>query len=556
MNLNDRLAIYIDKVRHLENENSRLTREVRTYEETKTREVTNVKSMYEGELADARKLLDEVSRDKAKYELDLRRLFAENEDLKTKLDKKTQDLLEAESRIASLEARVNDLQKGYNQAQADRKKFGDENKKLVKENTTLNNQLAESKKMAEEEILKRVESENLLQTTREELDFKEKLFRQEMLETRTKQKVEISEIDGRLNQEYEEKMYSMLQDLRTQFDDELNRTKEDTASLYEDKVSNLQRQLEHNDSATSQALQELHTMKIRSEEYQRKITDIEATNAALTLQVRDLEKQLQNERNRHMADSASKAREIQRLRDDMHQRMKEYQELMDIKVQLDMEIAAYRKLLESEEERLNITPVSGTPGRPANVSSRSTPARRGTPVPRLAASTSASTKRKRTVLDDSESSSVQDYTITSSFTTDLEVVEVDPGAKFIKLHNKGNKELAVGKWQIISKVGDQSCTFKFRAQSKVKAGEFVTVWSYDAGHDHEPPSNLVMSGQQWVVSDIMTIQILNASGEEVGLVERKLTQLSSTVHRSRQTGGAELYHQQGDGEGSERCSIM
>lgn len=84
VNLNDRLANYIDKVRHLETENGRLTREVRTYEETKTRELSSVKSMYEGELADARKLLDETSRDKAKMELDLRRLFTENEELKVR----------------------------------------------------------------------------------------------------------------------------------------------------------------------------------------------------------------------------------------------------------------------------------------------------------------------------------------------------------------------------------------------------------------------------------------------------------------------------------------
>lgn len=83
-NLNDRLAVYIDKVRHLEIENGRLTREVRTFEEIKTREISSVKSMFEGELADARKLLDELSREKAKLELDIRRLFAENEDLKTK----------------------------------------------------------------------------------------------------------------------------------------------------------------------------------------------------------------------------------------------------------------------------------------------------------------------------------------------------------------------------------------------------------------------------------------------------------------------------------------
>lgn len=49
-NLNDRLASYIDKMRHLESENSRLTREVQTSQTTVTREVTKLKSMYETEL--------------------------------------------------------------------------------------------------------------------------------------------------------------------------------------------------------------------------------------------------------------------------------------------------------------------------------------------------------------------------------------------------------------------------------------------------------------------------------------------------------------------------
>lgn len=80
--LNDRLATYIDRVRHLEQENARLSVQVQTTQETVTREVTNIKSMYEHELSDARKLLDETAREKAKLEIDTKRLWEENDDLK------------------------------------------------------------------------------------------------------------------------------------------------------------------------------------------------------------------------------------------------------------------------------------------------------------------------------------------------------------------------------------------------------------------------------------------------------------------------------------------
>lgn len=81
-NLNDRLAAYIDTVRRLESENSGLRREIQTTQEVVTREVSNIKGMYEHELQDARKLLDDTSREKAKLEIDLKRLYEENDDLK------------------------------------------------------------------------------------------------------------------------------------------------------------------------------------------------------------------------------------------------------------------------------------------------------------------------------------------------------------------------------------------------------------------------------------------------------------------------------------------
>lgn len=82
--LNDRLACYIDRMRHLENENNRLTQELQLAQDTVNREVSNIKALYEKELAAARKLLDDTSREKAKLEIDIKRLWEENDDLKQK----------------------------------------------------------------------------------------------------------------------------------------------------------------------------------------------------------------------------------------------------------------------------------------------------------------------------------------------------------------------------------------------------------------------------------------------------------------------------------------
>ena len=86
-----------------------------------------------------------------------------------------------------------------------------------------------------------------------------------------------------------------------------------------------------------------------------KVTQLEATNEALSRRLKELQDQMDEAARNHRADMAKKDHEIDFLQGSVDDMTRDYEGLLEVKIALDLEINAYRKMLEDEESRLNLS---------------------------------------------------------------------------------------------------------------------------------------------------------------------------------------------------------
>lgn len=103
-NLNDRLVIYIDTVRRLESENNRLQSIVLSYNENSTRDVSEIKRMYEQELEDAKRLIDDLAKEKARFEIDINKYKSDAEEIAAKLAKREKEFKQLENKYKTADS--------------------------------------------------------------------------------------------------------------------------------------------------------------------------------------------------------------------------------------------------------------------------------------------------------------------------------------------------------------------------------------------------------------------------------------------------------------------
>ncbi|KAL5280172.1 LMNB1 family protein [Megaselia abdita] len=306
--LNDRFAGYIDRVWALETENIRLIQEVSSLKSSNTSrngEIMNVKSFVERETSDLRKLLDETDIQKAKVEIDLKRIWDENETLKSKL------------------------------------------KEVQVENNRLSKVLETANENLELMTLDRVATENKNKSLKEEVHFLEKIYQE------FSPKKSFREIDQELSNKYETKLQNSLKDLREKFEKQCNACRLELTQAFKTRLE----QLEQAKIAAEKVIVVAdQNWKNTVDKLNSKLDQIEIQMKHKDNLLKDLEKKLEEEMRQHCSDNEKSTSDIMSLNKNFQVLNENYAKLLDQKLALDNELVAYEQLLHGEETRFNLTP--------------------------------------------------------------------------------------------------------------------------------------------------------------------------------------------------------
>ncbi|XP_075701244.1 keratin, type I cytoskeletal 12-like [Rhinoderma darwinii] len=327
INLNDRLASYLDKVRALELANSELEKRIREWYEQ--HQATN----------------NTQFRDYSKY-------FQVIEDLKSKIIIASTDNARVVLQIDNARLAADDFRMKY------------ENELALRQ--SVDTDINGLRRVLDELTLSRSDLELQLESLTEELAFLKKNHQEEMSS--------FKHSTGQVNVEMDAApgvdLTKLLNDMRAEYEVLAEKNRSEAEEWFLKKSSQLKKEI-------SIGVQEVHTSRTEISDLKRTLQNLEIELQAQISMKNSLEGTLAETEGRYcvqlnqlQVQISSVEEQLQHVRSDMERQQGEYLRLMDIKTRLEMEIETYRRLLEGE---IGSIPVQQTKSQASSVDSKKDP---------------------------------------------------------------------------------------------------------------------------------------------------------------------------------------